>query len=81
MTSTNSHELRLSEERLRLALEAAALGSWQFTLPSRELRATPQCLANHGLGPHEAPLLRADSAEDQDLAAALIRWRSSVSEA
>jgi uroporphyrinogen-III synthase len=26
-----------------------------------------------------APLLRADSAEDQDLAAALIRWRSSVS--
>jgi uroporphyrinogen-III synthase len=28
-----------------------------------------------------APLLQADSAEDQDLAAALIRWRSSVSEA
>jgi uroporphyrinogen-III synthase len=27
----------------------------------------------------EAPLLQADSAEDQDLAAALIRWRSSVS--
>jgi uroporphyrinogen-III synthase len=27
----------------------------------------------------KAPLLRADSAEDQDLAAALIRWRSSVS--
>jgi uroporphyrinogen-III synthase len=27
----------------------------------------------------EAPLLHADSAEDQDLAAALIRWRSSVS--
>lgn len=26
-----------------------------------------------------APMLRADSAEDQDLAAALIRWRSSVS--
>jgi uroporphyrinogen-III synthase len=29
----------------------------------------------------KAPLLRANSAEDQDLAAALIRWRSSVSEA
>ena len=29
----------------------------------------------------KAPLLHADSAEDQDLAAALIRWRSSVSEA
>jgi uroporphyrinogen-III synthase len=29
----------------------------------------------------KAPLLRADSAEDQDLAAALVRWRSSVSEA
>jgi uroporphyrinogen-III synthase len=28
-----------------------------------------------------APLLQADSAEDQDLAAALIRWRSSVSAA
>jgi uroporphyrinogen-III synthase len=27
----------------------------------------------------EAPLLRADSAEDQDLVTALIRWRSSVS--
>jgi uroporphyrinogen-III synthase len=27
----------------------------------------------------EAPLLKADSAEDQDLVAALIRWRSSVS--
>jgi uroporphyrinogen-III synthase len=27
----------------------------------------------------QAPLLQADSAEDQDLAAALIRWRSSVS--
>ena len=26
-----------------------------------------------------APLLQADSAEDQDLVAALIRWRSSVS--
>ena len=29
----------------------------------------------------KAPLLQADSAEDQDLVAALIRWRSSVSEA
>ena len=29
----------------------------------------------------KAPLLQADSAEDQDLAAALIRWRASVSEA
>ena len=29
----------------------------------------------------KAPLLRANSAEDQDLVAALIRWRSSVSEA
>jgi uroporphyrinogen-III synthase len=29
----------------------------------------------------EAPLLCADSAEDQDLAAAIVRWRSSVSEA
>jgi uroporphyrinogen-III synthase len=28
-----------------------------------------------------APLLQADSAEDQDLVAALVRWRSSVSEA
>jgi uroporphyrinogen-III synthase len=29
----------------------------------------------------KAPLLQADSAEDQDLAAALVRWRSSVSAA
>jgi len=27
----------------------------------------------------QAPLLQADSAEDQDLVAALVRWRSSVS--
>jgi len=27
----------------------------------------------------QAPLLKADSAEDQDLVAALVRWRSSVS--
>jgi uroporphyrinogen-III synthase len=29
----------------------------------------------------EAPLLQADSAEDQDLAGALIRWRANVSDA
>jgi hypothetical protein len=28
-----------------------------------------------------APLLQAESAEDQDLVAALLRWRSSVSDA
>lgn len=38
-----------NEAKLSLALEAARLGWWQFDLESRELTASAQCKANHGL--------------------------------
>src|SRR6185295_10934565 len=41
--------LRLSEERLRLALEAGRLGSWEFSLQTGALVTSAQCKANHGL--------------------------------
>jgi PAS domain-containing protein len=41
--------LRLSEERLRLALEAGRLGSWEFNLRTEALVTSAQCKANHGL--------------------------------
>ena len=40
---------RQNEAKLSLALEAARLGWWQFDLESRELTASAQCKANHGL--------------------------------
>jgi signal transduction histidine kinase len=46
-----SRELRRSEERLRLALEAGKLGSWEFNIPTGRLTASAQCKANHGLPP------------------------------
>ena len=70
-------------------LRLAPLGLEQLGLASPDLRGEFE--RAHWLVPGErvaiglrelglkAPLLRADSAEDQDLAAALIRWRSSVS--
>jgi uroporphyrinogen-III synthase len=74
-----------------LAIGAALLDLASLDLAPRELRGEFE--RAHWLVPGErvasglrelgltAPLLQADSAEDQDLAAALIRWRSSVSEA
>jgi uroporphyrinogen-III synthase len=70
-------------------LLAAPLGPASLALASLDLRSEFE--RAHWLVPGErvasglrelglkAPLLHADSAEDQDLAAALIRWRSSVS--
>ncbi len=46
--------LRVSEERLRFALEAGRLGSWEFNPQTGELIASAQCKANHGLGPGDA---------------------------
>jgi signal transduction histidine kinase len=45
--------VRINEERLQLALDAARLGSWVFDVPSAELTASAQCKANHGLRPEE----------------------------
>jgi PAS domain S-box-containing protein len=50
--------LRVSEQRLTLALEAGRLGSWELTSDG-VLHASPQCKANHGLRP-EADLQYAD---------------------
>ncbi len=41
--------LRESEQRLKLALQAAKLGSWELDLQTNELSASNQCKANFGL--------------------------------
>ncbi|HEX2555824.1 MAG TPA: CheR family methyltransferase [Microvirga sp.] len=47
--------LRRSEEKLRVALEAARLGAWERDLATGELAATAMCKVNLGLDP-DAPL-------------------------
>ncbi len=46
--------LRENEERLKFALDAANLGSWEVTLPERTLTASDQCKKNFGLSPEDA---------------------------
>jgi PAS domain S-box-containing protein len=46
--------LRVSEERLRLALEGARVGSWHWDLLSGQLVCSDQCLALFGLAPGTA---------------------------
>jgi len=43
--------LRESEQRLKLALQAAKLGSWQLDLKTLELSTSSQCHINFGLSP------------------------------
>lgn len=43
--------LRESQQRLKLALQAAKLGSWELDLKTGELSCTEQCKANYGLSP------------------------------
>ncbi|NMG09361.1 GAF domain-containing protein [Brasilonema sp. UFV-L1] len=43
--------LRESEQHLRLALEAAKLGSWELDLETGNLSCSKQCKANFGLSP------------------------------
>lgn len=38
-----------SEQRLRIALDAAQLGTWQLDLATNNLECTPRCAANFGL--------------------------------
>lgn len=42
--------LQESNQRLEFALEAGRLGSWEFDLPTRQLKASAICLENFGLG-------------------------------
>jgi PAS domain S-box-containing protein len=44
-------DLRASEERLRIASQAAQLGYWERDLVTNELRSSDQCKANYGLPP------------------------------
>ncbi len=48
------------DERFALAAEAAGLGSWQLDLETRELTASDQCKANHGLPPSSGLSLERD---------------------
>ena len=43
--------LRLSQQRLELALDAARLGRWEFDIQTQALTASARCKANHGLPP------------------------------
>ncbi|MBD2448300.1 GAF domain-containing protein [Nostoc sp. FACHB-152] len=43
--------LRESDQRLRLALQAAKLGSWQLDIKTKELSSSSQCHINFGLLP------------------------------
>lgn len=67
--------LEIAENLLRLATPALRthFDRLHWLVPGDRVGAE---LARRGLA---APLLRADSAEDQDLVAALVRWRSSAS--
>ncbi len=46
--------LRESEERLRMAVESADIGAWDFDPVSRALRWSDRCKAMHGLPPDAA---------------------------
>ncbi len=48
---TQTEALRLSEERLRLAVSATALGTWDFNPMTGELRCDARCMALLGMPP------------------------------
>jgi PAS domain S-box-containing protein len=56
---TAEARLRVGEQRLKLALEAAHMGSWELDLETMELTTSAQCKANHGLGPDDELTLSA----------------------
>lgn len=43
--------LRQSEERLRVALDAASMGAWELDLATQKIDCTEICLINYGLPP------------------------------
>src|SRR5690606_7147570 len=49
----SEEELRLSEERLRLAQAAAGMGSWDWKIETGEVRWSAELVNLHGLEPHE----------------------------
>jgi len=53
-TRSRVEELRESEERLRTALVAGRLGSWELDLATRRLTASPACKAQFGRCPDDS---------------------------
>ena len=47
-------KLRLSEERLRLAMDGAHAAAWQLNIKTGVLIGAPECFVMHGLAPHES---------------------------
>lgn len=47
-------QLRIAKERATLALDSAALGTWDCHIPSRQLVLSPRCLTTLGMGMDEA---------------------------
>ncbi|MFZ5908914.1 MAG: PAS domain S-box protein [Chloroflexota bacterium] len=69
--------LRVSEERLQLALDAAKMGQWDWNIVSGEIVWSPQCLALYGLPP-DTPMsyerfLQALHPEDRERVDAALR--------
>jgi two-component system cell cycle sensor histidine kinase/response regulator CckA len=52
------HALRLSEDWLRLAADAAQLGFWRSNMATGDLVATGRHLAMYGFEPHEQPTVQ-----------------------
>ena len=48
-------KLRVSEERLRLALEAGHMGTWEWNIPTNQVIWSPALEALHGLAPGTFP--------------------------
>jgi signal transduction histidine kinase/FixJ family two-component response regulator len=69
-------QVREAEERLRIALEAGALGDWELSLPEYKLTASPRCKAIFGRRADEpfeyADLQRAVYADDRPAAEAAV---------
>ncbi|QDT15017.1 PAS domain S-box protein [Alienimonas californiensis] len=69
--------LRESEERLRIAVEAAKLGQWTLDLPTNELTCSDGCKANYGRQPGDRftveDLWQSVHPDDQDRVRADVR--------
>ncbi len=72
-------QLRESEDRLRFALQAGRMGTWDLDIASGRLDCSETCKANYGRGPSE-------SFTYEELAASIVeddvtRWRQAVNDA
>ncbi|SNT32122.1 PAS domain S-box-containing protein [Granulicella rosea] len=49
----NEEIVRASEERLRIAVDTAKLGSWELDLTTEQILCSAQCKANYGVAPED----------------------------